>query len=187
MSLTAKSRLLSVARAVAEALARGGVRAVLTGGACACIHTGGQYQSEDLDFLIESAPSQARIDQAMKSIGFKRRDDQYFHKGTRFFVEFPAGPLGIGRDLAIKPIRVRVGSKGPGIRALSATDSCRDRLAAFYHWADLQSLDAAVLIALRNRIDLKKIRSWSAREGASEGFTQFLRELDRARKRNRLS
>ncbi|MDQ5857219.1 MAG: hypothetical protein M3542_02925 [Acidobacteriota bacterium] len=175
-----------VARAVAEALEKAGVRAVLTGGACASIHTGGVYQSEDLDFLIQSAPSQSRIDEAMSSIGFERRKDQYFHKKTRFFVEFPAGPLGIGRDLEIKPIRIPMGSKGSSIRALSATDSCRDRLAAFYHWADRQSLGAAVEIALRHRLDMKKIRAWSAREGASEGFTRFLRELETARRRNRV-
>ena len=167
---------------VAEALGTAGIRAVLTGGACATIHTRGEYQSEDLDFVIQSAPSQAKLDEAMASIGFERSDDRYLHKKTRFFVEFPAGPLGIGRDLAIKPIRIRMGSTGSRIRALSATDSCRDRLAAFYHWADRQSLVAAVQIALRNRLDIKKIRAWSAREGASEGFTRFLRELERARR-----
>lgn len=121
----------------------------------------------------------------MAAIGFERREDQYFHEQTRFFVEFPAGPLGIGRDLAIKPIRIRMGPRGSSIRALSATDSCRDRLAAFYHWADRQSLEAAVEIALRHRLDLKKIRSWSESEGASQGFKTFAREIERVRKRNR--
>jgi len=120
----------------------------------------------------------------MASIGFERREDQYFHKQTRFFVEFPAGPLGIGRDLGIRPIRILM-AKGSSIRALSATDSCRDRLAAFFHWADRQSLGAAVEIALRHRLDMKKIRSWSESEGASQGFTTFTREIERARKRNR--
>jgi len=157
----------------------------LTGGACASIHTGGVYQSEDLDFLIQSAPSQSEVDRAMSSIGFERRDDQYFHGKTRFFVEFPAGPLGIGRDLDVRPIRVRLGPDGSSIRALSPTDSCRDRLAAFYHWADRQSLGAAVEIALRHRLEMKKIRDWSVREGAPEGFRRFVRELERARRRNR--
>ena len=121
----------------------------------------------------------------MSSIGFERREDQYFHGKTRFFVEFPAGPLGIGRDLEIRPIRIRLDPKGSSIRALSATDSCRDRLAAFYHWADRQSLGAAVEIALRHRLDLKKIRAWSEREGAAEGFARFVREVERAKGRNR--
>jgi hypothetical protein len=170
---------------VAEALEKAEIRAVLTGGACAVIHTAGEYQSEDVDFVLQSAPSRTELDRAMAGIGFRRRGDQYFSRTTRFFVEFPVGPLGIGRDLAVKPIRRRIGPSGSAIRLLSATDSCRDRLAAFYHWNDRQSLDAAVQIALRNRIDMKKIRTWSAREGESEGFGLFVRDLERARQRRR--
>lgn len=155
---------------------------MLTGGACAAIHTAGGYQSEDVDFVLQSAPSQAELDQAMATIGFRRRQDQYFHRRTRFFVEFPAGPLGIGRDISLRAVRRRIGA-GPAIRLLSATDSCRDRLAAFYHWDDRPSLDAAVQIALRNAIDLRKIQSWSKSENAVEGFRAFSRELARARSR----
>lgn len=170
---------------MAEALERAGIRAVLTGGACAAIYTAGGYQSEDVDFVLQSAPSQVDLDQAMASIGFRRRGDQYFHRKTRFFVEFPAGPLGIGRDISLTAVKRKIGAAGPAIRLLSATDSCRDRLAAFYHWNDRQSLDAAVRIALKNRIDINRIRSWSAREHASEGFKTFTRELAVARGRRR--
>jgi hypothetical protein len=170
---------------VAEALETAGIRAVLTGGACAAIYTAGGYQSEDVDFVLQSAPSQAELDQAMASIGFRRRGDQYFHRKTRFFVEFPAGPLGIGRDISVRAVKRRIGVAGPAIRLLSATDSCRDRLAAFYHWDDPPSLDAAVQLALRNRVDMKKIRAWSVGEGALQRFAEFRRELTRARKTTR--
>lgn len=170
---------------MAGALRKVGIRAVLTGGACAAIHTAGGYSSEDVDFILQSTPSALRLDNAMASIGFLRRNDQYFHPRTKFFVEFPPGPLGIGRDLAVKPVLKRVRTLSAAVRTLSATDSCRDRLAAFYHWADRQSLDVAVLIALRNRVDMRKISGWSAREGATEGYGRFVRELARARRRNR--
>lgn len=155
---------------------------MLVGGGCAAIHTGGWYQSEDLDFLVQSSTSQALLDEAMAAVGFARRGDQYFHRRTRFFVDFPPGPLGIGRDLGVRPVRVRIRANGPTIRALSATDSCRDRLAIYYHWADRQSLETAVQIALRNRVNIGKVRRWSAREGARERFQQFWRELRRRRK-----
>jgi hypothetical protein len=64
---------------------------------------------------------------------------------------------------------------------LSATDSCRDRLAAFYHWNDRQSLRVAVLIARRARVDMKRLRAWSAVEGAAGKFAEFGRELGRGR------
>ena len=65
--------------------------------------------------------------------------------------------------------------------ALSAKDSCRDRLAAFYHWRDRQSLETAVLIALRHRVNLRKIREWSIEEGALESFEEFRRILSSRR------
>lgn len=184
MKITPESDLAAVAFIVAGALQKAGIHAVLTGGACAAIHTAGEYSSEDLDFVLQSTPSAPRLDKAMASIGFLRRNDQYFHPRTTFFVEFPPGPLGIGRDLAVKPVFKRVATSGGAVRTLSATDSCRDRLAAFFHWADRQSLDVAVLIALRNRVDMRKISRWSAREGAAEGYRQFVRELARARRRS---
>jgi hypothetical protein len=185
LKITPESDLAAVALAVAGALRRAGIRAVLTGGACAAIHTAGGYSSQDVDFILQSTPSMPRLDGAMAGLGFHRENDQYFHPRSTFFVEFPPGPLGIGRDLGVRPVLKRIGASRAAIRILSATDSCRDRLAAFYHWADRQSLDVAVRIALRNRVDMRKISGWSAREGAAEGYGQFVRELARARKRTR--
>ena len=67
-------------------------------------------------------------------------------------------------------------------RTLSSTDSCRDRLAAYYHWNDRQSLDVAVQIALRQRINMARVRTWSAAEGHAEQFDEF-RSSVRSRKR----
>jgi hypothetical protein len=64
---------------------------------------------------------------------------------------------------------------------LSATDACRDRLAAFYHWNDRQSLAAAVAVAIRNPIALGKVRRWSHQEGHLDRYGVFLAELRRAR------
>src|SRR5439155_20714767 len=100
-----------------------------------------------------------------------------------FFVEFPSGPLGIGRDLRIRPVwRSRRAAK---TIALSATDACRYRLAAFYFWNDLQSLAAAVAIAVRNRVAFAKVRAWSRSEGQAEGYIVFLTELSRRRAAHR--
>jgi hypothetical protein len=186
LKITPESDLAVVALAVAGALRKAGIRAVLTGGACAAIHTAGGYSSEDVDFILQSPPPVERLDEAMASLGFHRENDQYFHPQTTFFVEFPPGPLGIGQDLAVKPVLKRIRASSTTLRTLSATDSCRDRLAAFYHWADRQSLDVAVMIALRNRVDMRKISEWSAREGATPAYGRFVRELARARRRNRI-
>ena len=139
------------------------------------IHSGGDYRSEDLDYILQSAPTQKTLDDAMAGIGFKRKVDHYVHPRTDFFVEFPRGPLSIGADPHISPAELRVRAKT--VHALSPTDSCRDRLAAFYYWSDRQGLDAAVAIALRKRVNLRKIREWSAAENALDRYREFLSEL----------
>lgn len=125
MKLDADSSLKQVAASVAEVLARSKIRAVLTGGACATFYTGGHYQSYDLDFVLQSATTPRQLDAVMETIGFRRAGRHYRHPGTKFFVEFPAGPLGIGADIGIRPVTYKIGKIG--VRALSATDSCRDR------------------------------------------------------------
>jgi hypothetical protein len=177
MSITARSTLAQVAACVARALSRARIRAVLTGGACATLYSKGKYQSSDLDFILQSTVTREELDDVMKSIGFRRTGNHYEHSLTAFLVEFPAGPLGIGADIDIRPFVHRIG--GVGVRLLSPTDSCRDRLAAFYHWNDRQSLNTAIQIASHRNVDLKLVRAWSRREGASAKLSEFLRALGR--------
>jgi hypothetical protein len=178
--LGARSSLVEVATAVGDALRRAGIRAVLTGGACASLYSGGAVSSLDVDFVLTSPCKVADLDSALATLGFRRERDRYVHPRARYFVEFPRGPLGVGEDFRVRPVwRSRRAAK---LLALSPTDACRDRLAAFYHWNDRQSLAAAVAVAARNRVVLGKIRSWSRSEGNGEGFATFLEELGRARK-----
>ncbi len=183
MRLTRRSSLATVAAAVARALEEHSVSAVLTGGACASLQSDGAYYSTDLDFVLVAATTQRRLDDAMASVGFRRDGQQYRHARARFFVEFPRGPLAIGSDVSIKPAS-RTTAAGR-VRLLSATDSCRDRLAAFYHWSDRQSMRAAIKVAVHRRVDLPAIREWSRREGMRERFEEFEQELRRVRRARR--
>ena len=180
MKLTKQSSFDTVVALVAGTLARSRIRAVLTGGACATFYSAGDYKSWDLDFILQSNVTRDQMDAVMAGIGFHRKGDHYVHPRTRFFVEFPAGPLGIGSDIEIRPIVRRIG--GTGVRTLSATDACRDRLAAFYHWSDRQSLEAAVQIASRRRVNLTSIKNWSEREGFTDKLAEFLGSLRSTRK-----
>jgi len=181
VKLTARSSLGVVATVVGDALRRDGISAVLTGGACANVYTGGHHQSVDADFIVTGAVSRAAVDGVMGPLGFSRRGDRYVHPQAKFYVEFPRGPLAIGGDYQIRPVEWK--TEFGRTLILSATDSCRDRLAAFYHWGDRQSLRVAVKIAVRHRVSVARIRRWSIEEGASEGFEQFAREVKRARAR----
>ena len=183
MRLTRRSSLADVAAVVAAALEAAGIEAVLTGGACATIYSRGAYQSHDLDFIVRSGGTRRSLDAAMASVGFARDGDRYVHRETPFFVEFPRGPLAIGDDVRIVPVTLKLGRNRA--LALSPTDSCRDRLAAFYYWSDRQSLQVAVDIAASQTVNITKVRDWSASEGHADRFEEFRRELVRRRQERR--
>ena len=63
------------------------------------------------------------------------------------------------------------------VRIISPTDSVKDRLAAFYHWKDLQSLEQAILVASSNLVDLKSIKTWLKRDEKSSEFKEFKQRL----------
>lgn len=175
MTLTDASPLPEVALAVGGALRRHGIRAVLTGGACVSIYTDGTYVSRDVDFVIQNAPTQGQVDDALSELGFQRNGDRYVHDTIPFYVEFPPGPLAVGGDFNVRPVELRA-PDGP-VLALSATDICKDRLAAFYHWSDHQSLTQAVAIAGRQRLDLADLRRWSRDEGKLDEFNEFTKQI----------
>jgi hypothetical protein len=179
--LDARATLTVVATTVGAALARHGIRAVLTGGACASLYTCGRYQSRDIDFIVSGPITQTALDRALASIEFVRRGDRYVHGRVPFYVEFPKGPLAIGGDHRITPVQRR--SKSGPFLTLSATDSCRDRLAAFYHWNDRESLAVAAQIARARRIDLAAIGQWSVGEGFPGPFEEFLARVRQGRRR----
>jgi hypothetical protein len=68
---------------------------------------------------------------------------------------------------------------------LSATDSCRDRLAAAFHWRDAAAMRAAVEIALRNEVDFHTIKRWSESERSLDRYEAFLEGVKKSKKRRR--
>ena len=181
MKLDAGTPLPDVVAAVARALKRAKIQAVLVGDACASLHAEGAATSYDLDFILQSPVRQAELDSAMGTVGFTRERDHYRHPACPFWVEFPAGPIGIGEAGDIRPTALVV--RRVSVRTLSATDACRDRLAAYYHWNDVQSLATAVEIVRRRRVNMRLIEEWSASEGAAAEFAIFRAQLEAARRR----
>lgn len=57
-----------------------------------------------------------------------------------------------------------------------------DRLAAYYHWNDLQCLEQAIWIAEKQPVKINIIKEWSKREGAEDKFNIFLEHLKPKRK-----
>jgi hypothetical protein len=156
-----------------------GIRAVLSGGACVSLYTENKYQSFDLDFIENIPTTRNKLKQIMGEIGFMEEARYYKHPDTKFFVEFPPGPLTVGDEPAGKPYEI-VFNTGT-VTLLSPTDCVKDRLAGYFHWNDQQCLEQAVLVACNQSIDMSEIRRWSKNEEASDKFENFEASLSKNR------
>lgn len=174
--ISARSTLVDVAFAVSTALSEVGVTAVLTGGSAATFYAPDAYQSRDVDFVI-TLWGDGQGESALLKIGFEKGQGNYTHPASVFPVEFPNGPLMIGDDYVESWATHRRGNEL--LHILSATDSCRDRLAAFLFWNDFSGLDQALAVAFAQQelVALDEVRSWCEREGALEKYELFAARL----------
>ena len=163
---------------VARALKQKGIDVILTGGAVVSIYSNNKYVSKNADFL--SVTDHQTIKVTMHELGFTNFGKDFFHKDTEFSVEFPGYDLVIG-DEPMKPEgELRSGSFT--LNLLSPTQCVQDRLAAFYHWKDRQSLEQAIMIALEHPVNIKKIESWSKNEKMLDRYQIFLAAFKAAKK-----
>lgn len=173
-------RIKDAAAAVSAHLNSKGIEASLVGGACVSIYSDNAYESFDLDFV--SHEPHKRIEGALAEIGFIRTEGRHFdHPDCRYYVEFVSPPVAIG-DEVIKTLK-RLQTPFGLLTLLSPTDCVKDRLAAFLHWKDTQALEQAILVALKNRIELAKVKAWAAKEGGQVAFATFAAELVLRRKK----
>lgn len=153
---------------IATHLRARGIEVVLSGGACVMIHSEAAYVSYDLDFVDERFAGRSRIRAAMAEIGFEEENRYYRHPDAEYLVEFPGGPVAVGREPAVRidELMLRTGR----LRLLSPTDCVKDRLVAYFHWSDRQSLLQAALVAAAHVIELAEVERWASREGERDAY-----------------
>ncbi len=176
--IDASTTLVDVAFAVCSALDLVGVKAVMSGGSAATFHAPDACQSDDLDFVITFGGGPTAVD-ALANLGYTRHGDFYEHAESRFPLEFPPGPLMVGTEQLKTWLTDRRGAEI--LHVLTATDSCRDRLAQYLFWNDFSALDQAVAVcrAKRAEIDLAVVRSWCERERQLEKYGLFQERVRR--------
>lgn len=176
MKSITKMNLGELAAFIDTHLREKGINVVLSGGASVSIYSDHKYVSKDLDFIGRYSIDHKKVESAMLEIGFEKQGRYYHHPETPFFAEFISGPPTVGQDPISEIHEVELGT---GIvRVISPTDSVKDRLAAFYHWGDKQSLEQALLISKSNAIDIKNVELWSIREGKKTEFSEYERRLN---------
>ena len=169
-----KISLKELAGLICSALKKHGIETVLTGGACVTIYSGNKYQSLDLDFVTASVEYNAKnILAAMKKLGFGKAAEGFFmRKDCPYIVELIPPPLAIGGEPVKKTSIIH--TRGGFLRLLSPTDCVKDRLAAYYHWNDPQSLEQAIMVAQKHTIDLREVKRWSTIERKLDKYKIFL-------------
>jgi len=158
---------------ICDGLEKEGIETVLSGGCCVEIYSKGRYTSDDIGLIDRFNGGHRKIKQIMEKLGFKEyKMKRYFvHEDTSLFIEFPRGPLGVG-DAPVKEIATRTTETG-SLKLLIPTDCIKDRLAAYYHWDDKQSLEQAIWVANENDFDIESIKRWSLNEGMIDKFQDF--------------
>jgi hypothetical protein len=162
---------------VCEALENEGIETVLSGGCCVELYSKGRYTSDDVDLIDRFNGGHRKIKEIMQKLGFSEyKMKRYFvHEDTELFIEFPRGPLGVG-DAPVKEVSSRKTETGT-LKLLTPTDCIKDRLAAYYYWDDMQSLEQAVWVAQENEFDMKAVAVWSEAEGMREKFSIFSKRV----------
>jgi hypothetical protein len=173
--INSRTTLGELASIVSGALEAGQLPAVLTGGAAVALWSEGELQSFDLDFIATGDDKALSV--VMNKLGFHKAGKNYVHLQTSFFVEFPAGPVAVGQELAAQKDIVSLATQWGAVRIISPTFTVMDRLSQFYHWHDRAALAQAVEVASRHGVRLPRIAKWSATENMHEKYRLFLAAL----------
>ncbi len=163
-----------LAMIICKALKDDGIDAVLTGGAVVTIYSENRYLSKDLDFISHGNSNE--IERVMNKLGFRKSRHRYYeHPSTDFFVEFPTPPVAIGN----RPIDrfEEIENERGYLKLLTPTHCVMDRLAAYYHWNDMQSLEQAVMVANAHPVDMREVDAWSNEEGMHDKLEKFKQKL----------
>jgi hypothetical protein len=165
-----------LAAMVSEKFKEKDIDVLLVGGACVSIYiyTKNKYLSYDLDFISHALIKE--ISSVLSELGFKRESTRHFRReDCPFFIEFVSPPAAMGNE----PIKTKkkIKTKFGNIILLTPTDCVKDRLVAFYHWNDPQSLEQALMVAKAQKINFKEIKRWSKKEGHNEKYKVFIGRL----------
>ena len=149
--------LIEVAAAVATHLKTHGIEVVVVGGSAITAHAPNVYTSMDIDFAVTSGIDRRRINLALAELGFRRRGRTFLHPDITYSLDFVADRPYIEQqpvyDFAEIPTPVG------NVRVLHLEDAIADRVAAFLHWSDSESLNAAERAAAdaRDRLTWERI------------------------------
>lgn len=168
MKLIKEMTQLEIGAFVCSHLEEKAIEVVLSGGASVSLYSNNKYVSKDIDLVDIYSVNRRKLITAMQEIGFVEQHRYFKHPESPYIVEFPPGPLTVGDEVVNRTHQIKL-STGV-LKVISATDCVKDRLAAYYHWGDKQSLSQAILVSKENKVNIEEIKRWSKREGKQKEF-----------------
>ena len=158
-----RASLADVAGLVAAHLRTEGIRVVVVGGSAITLHAGDVYTSHDIDFAVLSGHTLRELAAALAEIGFFRKGREYISTHSEYSVDIVAGIPLIDNE-PIEEYTLIETASGP-VQTYYLEDAISDRVAAFVHWSDSQSLDVAerAIGAARTTIDPPRLERAFAR------------------------
>ncbi len=150
--------IVELAVILAEYLQHHDIEVVLVGGLAVEIYTENLYLTKDIDMVNINYKKPSYLHKVMGELGFRKHGRIYINESTEITVEFPPGPLAVGNNFIKNTTVVNTG-KG-SIPILYVRDVVIDRLAAYIHWQDRQSLIQATAIMLKHGILPAEVKSF---------------------------
>lgn len=160
--------IVALAAIVARHLEQQGIDIILVGELAVEIYTRNLYLTQDIDMVDISYQKPAVLQAAMKTIGFVKQGRIFVNNSTDITVEFPSAPLMVGDSLIKETTKIT--HNNGDIPILLAIDVVKDRLAAYFHWKDNQSLVQALAIIQNHNIDANNIKDFCKNEGKEEEY-----------------
>ncbi len=167
--------ILELAAMISKHLQASNIQAVLVGGLAVEIYTENLYLTKDINLVNIGYDKPQVLRQAMAEIGFRKSGRVFVNETTPISVEFPSAPLSIGDRLISDTTTAQIGEVS--IPILKVTDVVMDRLSAFVHWHDKQSLVQAVAICLKHKLSpagFDEFFEYEASNDHKQLFTRFL-------------
>lgn len=163
-----KTSIIDLAAILAKHLQHHGVEVVLVGGLAVEIYTENLYLTKDIDMVNTNYKKPSYLNKVMGELSFRKHGRVYINETTTITVEFPPGPLAVGNNLITNTTIAK--TKQGEIPILHARDVVIDRLAAFIHWQDRQSLVQAVGVMLKHHLEPKDFKMFVGAEGDSSHY-----------------
>lgn len=174
MSDFSKTTIVELAAIVANHLQQHDISVVLVGGLAVEIYSKNIYLTNDIDMIDISYQKPAKLHKAMAEIGFAKQGRIFVNPSTEITVEFPSGPVTVGDELVSETTVVTTAAGD--LPVLQAGAVIKDRLSAYIHWNDKQSLVQAVTVLAGFPAELNAACRFCRNEGSPEA-SKLIKQL----------